>query len=180
LKFYEKGLGTAAIARKLGITSPTVSHHLRKLSEHGLARVQEQNRAIDWSLIQKSIDAGMKHREICKEHRIAVDTLSRAYKKGFVTRPKRVFEMTLTEYCESWTGRRATSAFRRTVRKKLLDRGIPERCAVCGLEQWRGQKAPLEVDHIDGNASNNKPTNLRLLCLHCHSQTETWRGRNVK
>jgi hypothetical protein len=36
----------------------------------------------------------------------------------------------------------------------------------------------LQVDHIDGNAGNNMPDNLRLLCPNCHSQTDTFAAKN--
>ena len=36
----------------------------------------------------------------------------------------------------------------------------------------------LEVDHIDGDNSNDDRSNLEALCPNCHSQTSTWRGRN--
>lgn len=52
-------------------------------------------------------------------------------------------------------------------------------CLFCGLSEWRDQKIVLELDHIDGNSSNNVRENLRLLCPNCHSQTDTWRGRNI-
>lgn len=52
-------------------------------------------------------------------------------------------------------------------------------CLVCGISEWQGKKITLELDHIDGNSSNNVRDNLRLLCPNCHSQTDTWRGRNI-
>jgi len=52
-------------------------------------------------------------------------------------------------------------------------------CFECGLTEWRGQEIILELDHIDGDGRNNLPENLRLLCLNCHGQTETFRGRNI-
>ena len=36
----------------------------------------------------------------------------------------------------------------------------------------------LELEHIDGNHSNNERENLEAICPNCHSQTDTWRGRN--
>lgn len=51
-------------------------------------------------------------------------------------------------------------------------------CMECGLSEWRGEALPLELDHIDGDASNNLPTNLRMICANCHSITTTWKARN--
>lgn len=54
-------------------------------------------------------------------------------------------------------------------------------CAGCGLsDTYNGKPITLQVDHIDGDSDNNFPSNLRLLCPNCHSQTETWTGRNKK
>ena len=39
-------------------------------------------------------------------------------------------------------------------------------CARCGfIPEWLGQ---LDVDHIDGDKSNNEPSNLQTLCANCH------------
>lgn len=40
-------------------------------------------------------------------------------------------------------------------------------------------KSPLTIDHIDGDASNNKRENLRVLCPNCHSLTETYCALNT-
>lgn len=52
-------------------------------------------------------------------------------------------------------------------------------CYECGITDWNNKKLVLELDHIDGDDRNNEPSNLRLLCPNCHSQTETFRGRNI-
>ena len=53
-------------------------------------------------------------------------------------------------------------------------------CAVCSLpgSDWQGKPIRHQVDHIDGNAENNNPENLQLICPNCHSQTDTFAGRN--
>lgn len=51
-------------------------------------------------------------------------------------------------------------------------------CNKCGVNEWQGFKIPLELEHKDGNTTNNSRENLEGLCPNCHSITDTWRGRN--
>jgi len=48
----------------------------------------------------------------------------------------------------------------------------------CGISEWFGKKISLELEHKDGNNKNNLRENLEGLCPNCHSNTDTWRGRN--
>lgn len=71
------------------------------------------------------------------------------------------------------------------VTQKVL-RGYVERhnileykCQQCGCDgHWQDGIIALEIDHIDGDNTNNEKTNLRYLCSNCHALTETYRGRN--
>jgi len=55
---------------------------------------------------------------------------------------------------------------------------FPYQCE-CGItDEWRGRKIVLELDHVNGCGNDNRLENLRFLCPNCHSQTETFRGRN--
>ena len=63
------------------------------------------------------------------------------------------------------------------IRRYIKDRDNHE-CTVCGLSVWMGRPITLEVDHIDGDWSNNNVDNLRSICPNCHSQTSTYKGAN--
>lgn len=55
------------------------------------------------------------------------------------------------------------------------------KCSKCGwgeVNPFTG-RVPLEVEHIDGDFTNNRPENVTLLCPNCHSLTATYRGANL-
>jgi hypothetical protein len=65
------------------------------------------------------------------------------------------------------------------LRVRLINEGVLKKCcAICGLTEWNGLPAPLELDHIDGNHENNSLGNLRIICPNCHAQTDTHCGKN--
>ena len=50
----------------------------------------------------------------------------------------------------------------------------------CGLTEWRGRPISLQLDHINGDNLDHRIENLRLLCPNCHSQTDTFAGKNKR
>ena len=64
--------------------------------------------------------------------------------------------------------------------KKYISNARGYKCEECGISEWNKKTLSLHLDHIDGNSDNNFPNNIRLLCPNCHSQTETFSGRNKK
>lgn len=54
-------------------------------------------------------------------------------------------------------------------------------CSECGWNKTNPftKKIPLEIEHIDGDYTNNKEENLKLLCPNCHSLTPTYKGANL-
>lgn len=67
------------------------------------------------------------------------------------------------------------------LRIRLIKEGIFKHiCSCCNNTTWNNSPIHLELDHIDGDNTNNLLQNLRLLCPNCHSQTCNFRGRNKK
>ncbi len=63
------------------------------------------------------------------------------------------------------------------VKKYLLDLH-GKFCWKCKNSTWNGLPITLELEHKDGNSSNNVLDNLEILCPNCHSQTSTYKARN--
>jgi hypothetical protein len=66
------------------------------------------------------------------------------------------------------------------LKKYMTTLGVfPNFCAICGQPpEWNGIPLILQVDHANGDPTDNRVENLRLLCPNCHSQTDTFAGRN--
>ena len=66
------------------------------------------------------------------------------------------------------------------LKNRLLNGGYKKnKCDECGIKDWNGKPLSIELDHIDGDRTNHKEDNLRMLCPNCHSQTETYKSKNV-
>jgi hypothetical protein len=65
----------------------------------------------------------------------------------------------------------------RLIREGLLS----QKCQICGwAEKSLDGRIPVELDHINGDNSDNRLENLRILCPNCHSLQPTHRGSNQK
>lgn len=67
------------------------------------------------------------------------------------------------------------------LKKRLFDKGYKERkCEICGISEWNEKPISLQIHHINGDNCDNRIENLQVLCPNCHSQTDTYCGRNKK
>lgn len=68
------------------------------------------------------------------------------------------------------------------LKKRLYESGIKlPKCELCGWSKVSTDgRIPLELDHINGEHTDNRLENLRILCPNCHSLQSTHRGRNKK
>lgn len=71
---------------------------------------------------------------------------------------------------------------RSSLKKRIIRQGIIEyKCNICGNNGiWRTKEISLQLDHINGINNDNRIENLRFLCPNCHSQTDTYTGKNTR
>lgn len=68
------------------------------------------------------------------------------------------------------------------LKKRLFAKNLkPKHCELCG---WaivtEDGYLPLELDHVNGDRSDNRIENLRVVCPNCHSLSKYHRGRKNK
>ncbi|MDV7401150.1 HNH endonuclease signature motif containing protein, partial [Arthrospira platensis SPKY1] len=64
----------------------------------------------------------------------------------------------------------------RTLKRVLLE--INNSCWICGITEWNNKPITFELEHKDGDSTNNSEDNVCLICPNCHSQTETYKAKN--
>jgi hypothetical protein len=73
--------------------------------------------------------------------------------------------------------------YERIIHTKFLKRHILKEqnncCEICKMKnEWNQKPIVFIIDHINGDASNNRRENLRLICPNCDSQLGTFKSKN--
>jgi transposase len=167
----EQGVQRAEIARRLGVSKPTVTYHARRL---GFESEQAAARRYDWAAVRRYYDEGHSVRECCLRFGFSTHTWYEAVKRGLLV--PRAKTPPLVNYLV--VGRRVN---RYHLKRYLLAAGLKDdRCEQCGITEWRGRELTMDLHHRNGDALDNRLDNLELLCPNCHSQTDNFAGRNVR
>lgn len=71
---------------------------------------------------------------------------------------------------------------RHNLKKRIIKEKIIEyKCSECGCgDIWNNKKLSLQLEHKNGINNDNRIDNLTFLCPNCHSQSETYSGKNRK
>jgi 5-methylcytosine-specific restriction endonuclease McrA len=127
----------------------------------------------DWVAIRVDYESGRSMRECAKLYGFCIEAWSKAVRRGdILPRPN---GMPIQELLSG--DRRC----RRNVKSRLLGAGLLKNfCTLCGLRDWMGGALSMHLDHVNGQKNDHRLENLRMLCPNCHSQTETYGGRNKR
>lgn len=166
----EAGLSYSAIARRLGVTKGTVAYHVKRL---GTPIDQRAARRYDWAEIQRAYDSGLSVRDCVARFGFSHASWHAAVRRGAITpRP----QATPIEELLVLNG---APRNRSHLKLRLLNEGLKEnRCERCGITEWHGEPLTMQLHHRNGNGLDDRLENLEFLCANCHSQTDTYGGRN--
>lgn len=168
-RLLEEGLSGPDIAKRLGISRSTIAYHKR----HAGKPVETKfGLRYDWQEVQRYHDLGHSARACFRHFGFSPATWHEAKRRGDLkTRPA------AAPISEIFVAGRKRS--RGHLKSRLFAAGLKEnRCDDCGITDWRGKPLALELHHVNGDGLDNRLENLQLLCPNCHSQTDTWGGRN--
>lgn len=164
-----EGLSISETAERLGVSRPTVCYHARKL---GVPAQSQFARRHDWAVIADAYEGGMSMRRCKKHFGFSSAAWADAVKRGDIVPGDRRIPLKDLLVVGRLTGRAHLKA-------RLIDAGLKEnKCEQCGISTWLGRPLNVQLHHKNGDGTDNRLINLTFLCPNCHSQTDTYGGRN--
>lgn len=151
------------------MSKSTVSYHAGRLGEPVDSRCA---RRYDWEEVQRYYDAGHSVRDCQDRFGFSRQTWHAAVNRGaIVARPH---GLPLDELLVAGVYRA-----RFNLKTRIVKAGLKQKlCEVCGIAALNGRPITLALHHVNGDRQDNRIENLQLLCPNCHSQTDTFAGRN--
>lgn len=156
----------ASIVRSFNVSKSTVHYHAKVLGLTIAKHIYPKH--YDWNEVRNYLGThGV--RETIRHFGMNNGTWSKAKARGDV--PAKSY------YPESVF---VPGKNRGSLKRAMKHLGTANQCSApdCGISTWLDKPLSLHLDHIDGDKLNNNQDNLRLLCPNCHSQTDTYGGRN--
>jgi 5-methylcytosine-specific restriction endonuclease McrA len=168
-RLLNEGRSNSEVAAILGLSTPTVSYHARKL---GVPPDTRFSNRVDWEVVQAAHDQGMSVRECAKEFGFHLASWHKAVQRGAIKPRSHVIPIDDLLVRGRRTGRDH-------LKRRLIKAGLKKtRCEACGISRWLDQPLSMQLHHKNGDGMDNRLFNLSLLCPNCHSQTDTYGGRN--
>jgi hypothetical protein len=144
-------------------------------------------------------------REVCKESISRQESLKRlglnphiSSNTSWIKRKIKIFNITTTHWLgeghlknrtHNWTEsipldkiliQNSSYLWNAALKKKLLKANLLKyECSRCHISEWLGEKLSLQLEHKNGDHTDNRIENLCLLCPNCHSLTPTFAGKNI-
>lgn len=176
LKLRGEGLSYKQIVRELGCSIGTVAYHC---GENQKIKAQQRKNRLKDPNYQKP-DKKPKTSRFCK----MCGNLLFTHQPKFCS-CKCNSEYKHRIYIEEWKAGRNDGSKSGGANVSYHIRGYlfekyGNKCSRCGWNTpnpFTG-KVILEIEHIDGNSTNNKEENLDLICPNCHSLTSTYKALN--
>jgi 5-methylcytosine-specific restriction endonuclease McrA len=172
-RFHDEGNGFVKCRERFGLTHTAWNKAIKRGELHTVAKpFRDRRRRYDWAAVQAYYDQGNSFYECKRVFGFCSEAWQKARERGEIrTRPlgRPLSEVMLR------------GGSRHNVKARLLRAGLLENhCQICGLEAWLGRPLSIHIDHINGIRNDHRLENLRMLCPNCHSQTDTYSGKNAR
>ena len=156
-------------------------------------------------IIEEGLALGLSSYQLASKTRCSASTIIRYAKQHGLSFPKNRRVISFCRNCEtelkrgtsSYCSHKCQHDYQWKERKKVIEengyfdttshmssakRYILEKqghnCKICGGKDWLGKPIPLELDHINGDSTDQEIENFRLVCGNCAMQLPTYKARN--